>query len=173
MYENGTAGDEAKKRISLPPKAGEISEFLLFMLQSISNVILTATAFRNEFQPVGFLMDLNLSGFPFITARLLLRLGATLSIETSSTCSTWSAIFWSSQNFPAHFVISQNETLFQISRYPLSCTSRFGINHTQWHRLFPGKRIDHCKWYRLYQKRHRPLKMASLVYERENCVGAS
>ena len=133
MYESGTAGDEAKKRKSLPPKAGEISELLLLMLQSISNVSLirTATAFRSEFKPVGFLMDLNLSGFTFNTARLLLRLGATLSIETSSTCSTWSAIFWSSQNFPAHFVISQKETLFQISRYPLSSMSRFGINHTQ------------------------------------------
>ena len=133
MYESGTAGDEAKKRKSLPPKAGEISELLLLMLQSISNVSLirTATAFRSEFKPVGFLMDLNLSGFTFNTARLLLRLGATLSIETSSTCSTWSAIFWSSQNFPAHFVISQKETLFQISRYSLSSMSRFGINHTQ------------------------------------------
>ena len=133
MYESGTAGDEAKKRKSLPPKAGEISALLLLMLQSISNVSLirTATTFRSEFKPVGFLMDLNLSGFTFNTARLLLRLGATLSIETSSTCSTWSAIFWSSQNFPAHFVISQKETLFQISRYPLSSMSRFGINHTQ------------------------------------------
>ena len=123
MYESGTAGDEAKKRKSLPPKAGEISELLLLMLQSISNVSLirTATAIRSEFKPVGFLMDLNLSGFTFNTARLLLRLGATLSIETSSTCSTWSAIFWS----------SQKETLFQISRYPLSSMSRFGINHTQ------------------------------------------
>ena len=129
MYESGTAGDEAKKRKSLPPKAGEISELLLLMLQSISNVSLirTATAIRSEFKPVGFLMDLNLSGFTFNTARL----GATLSIETSSTCSTWSAIFWSSQNFPAHFVISQKETLFQISRYSLSSMSRFGINHTQ------------------------------------------
>ena len=62
MYESGTAGDEAKKRKSLPPKVGEISELLLLMLQSITNVIRTATAFRCEFQSVCFLMDLNLSG---------------------------------------------------------------------------------------------------------------
>ena len=36
-------------------------------------------------------------------------------------------------------MISQDETLFQISRYPLSSKSRFGINHTQWHGLFQGK----------------------------------
>ena len=46
---------------------------------------LPLAAFRNEFQPVGFLMDLNLSGFAFNAAGLLLRLDATLSIETSST----------------------------------------------------------------------------------------
>ena len=46
-------------------------------------------AFRNEFQPVGFLMDFNLSGFAFNAAGLLLRLDATLPIETSLT---WIAI---------------------------------------------------------------------------------
>ena len=40
-----------QKSVSLQPKEGE---FLLLMLQSNSNVILTATAFRNEFQSVGF-----------------------------------------------------------------------------------------------------------------------
>ena len=44
-----------------------------------------STALRNEFQTVGFLMDLNLSGFAFNAAGLLLRLDATLSIETSLT----------------------------------------------------------------------------------------
>ena len=50
MYESGTLGDEAKK-LSLSAKIGII---FLLMLQSNSNVMPTATAFRNEFQPVGF-----------------------------------------------------------------------------------------------------------------------
>ena len=66
-------------------------------------------------------------------------------------------------------MISQDETLFQISRYPLSSKSRFGINHTQWHRLFQEKASTIINGIDCYQERHRPLKMASLVYERENC----
>ena len=54
MYENGTVGDEAKKRINLLAKAGEISEFLLLMLQSISNAILTATAVKTSSSPLVF-----------------------------------------------------------------------------------------------------------------------
>ena len=46
-----------------------------------------------------------------------------------------------------------------------------GINHTQWHRLFQGKASTIINGIDCYQKRHRPLKMASLVYERENCNG--
>ena len=79
----------------------------------------------------------------------------------------------SSQNFSGHFVISQDETLFQISRCPLSSKSWFGINHTQWHRLFQGKASTIINGIDCYQERHRTLKMASLVYERENCVGAT
>ena len=68
------------------------------------------------------------------------------------------------------FVISQNAALFQISRYLLSSKSRFGINHTQWHRLFQGKASTIINGIDCYQERHRPLKVASLVYERENCA---
>ena len=67
-------------------------------------------------------------------------------------------------------MISQNATLFQISRYALSSKSRFGINHTQWHQLFQGEASTIINGIDCYQERHRPLKMASLVYERENCV---
>lgn len=100
---------------------------------------LPLAAFRNEFQPVSFLMDLTCR---VLHPRLLLRLDATLAIETSST---WIAIldppFWVPEQPHVHrvFVISHNATLFQLSRYPLSSKSLFGINHTQWHRLFQRK----------------------------------
>ena len=70
-------------------------------------------------------------------------------------------------------MISQNAVLFQISRYLLSSKSRFGINHTQWYRLFQGKASTIINGIDCYQERHRPLKVASLVYERENCVVAN
>ena len=74
------------------------------------------------------------------------------------------------KDFYRVFVISQNAALFQISRYLLSSKSRFGINHTQWHRLFQGKASTIINGIDCYQERHRPLKVASLVYERENCA---
>ena len=76
------------------------------------------------------------------------------------------------KDFYRVFVISQNAALFQISRYLLSSKSRFGINHTQWHRLFQGKASTIINGIDCYQERHRPLKVASLVYERENCIVA-
>ena len=35
-----------------------------------------------------------------------------------------------------------------------------------------GKGIDHYKWHRLLSEKASTVKMASLVYERENCVVA-
>ena len=83
-------------------------------MNDASSAILTATAFRNEFQPVGFLIDLNLSGFVFRVAGLLFRLDATLSIETSLTCSTRSTNFVSSQNYPMY--IKQRTSCFRDFR---------------------------------------------------------
>ena len=64
--------------------------------------------------PLVFLIDLNLSGFALRIGGLLFRLDATLSIETSSTCSTRSAIFVSSQNYPMY--IKQRTSCFRDFR---------------------------------------------------------
>ena len=58
----------------------------------------------------------------------------------------------------------------QTTRFSRDLVLSNGINHTQWHRLFQGKASTIINGIDCYQKRHRPLKMASLVYERENCV---
>ena len=52
-----------------------------------------------------------------------------------------------------------------------STVSGKGIDHYKWHRLLSEKASTIINGIDCYQKRHRPLKMASLVYERENCVG--
>ena len=52
-----------------------------------------------------------------------------------------------------------------------STVSGKGIDHYKWHRLLSEKASTIINGIDCYQKRHRPLKMASLVYERENCGG--
>ena len=101
-------------------------------------------------------MDLNLSGFVFNAAGLLLRLDATLSIETSSTCSTWSATLLSSQNYPMY--IKQRTSCFRdfpernaVSNITISVI----LQEPVWHQPYSmastvsGRGIDHYKWHRL------------------------
>ena len=64
-----------------------------------------------------------------------------------------------------------SKQITRFSRYLVQSSN--GINHTQWHRLFQGKASTIINGIDCYQERHRPLKMASLVYERENCVSDS
>ena len=115
----------------------KLKSVVVFLKIINSDVILTTTAFRNEFQPVSFLMEnLSLSGFTFNTAGLLLRLGATLSKRNLLNFLYLVRHFVEFQELPCTFRDSWMKRCFKYHdiRYP----PRAGLasSHTQWHRLY-------------------------------------